>query len=61
MELSLLGGVVTANGMAHNRVLETVPRQTADWTGELVLKILWSYVEGECLMLDYILRGGGGG
>jgi hypothetical protein len=44
MELSLLRGVVTENGMTDNHVLETVPRQTADRARELVFNVLWSYV-----------------
>ncbi len=35
----------TEDRKAHDRIPETVPRQTADWTGELVLNVLWSYVK----------------
>ena len=31
--------------MVDNRVLETVPQQTAGRTGELVFNVLWSYVK----------------
>lgn len=31
--------------MVDNRVLETVPQQTAGRTGELDFNVLWSYVQ----------------
>lgn len=35
----------TENVCASNWILKTVSQQRADWTGELVFNVLYSYVE----------------